>query len=203
MKKLLCISFFTLLMQGAFSEEIAAPPRFNFAFISELATIEYNSYFSENNKTNNFSFNLLSTRLVVYILQTDQDDSIGSFFFEITPVTITKSTDASRPDLSFLNAKISCALQMEYFSINPLLKCNYLFSTNGVMDFDRFAVKAGVRLGLYGLWGQLEGYHLLYAETGYAYNHSGKSSHNYYLSIGVSLLLVDPFYWAILKRSIW
>jgi hypothetical protein len=201
MKKLLCISFFTLLIQGIFSQEIAAPPGLRLFIFSEMATIEHNSYFSENNITNNFSFNLLSTRLRVDILQADQDDFIGPFFFEITPVIITKTTDASPPDFSFLNAKISYAIFTDYVIIHPLVKCNYLFQTNGVMDFDRFRVKAGVRLGFSGSRGGLFGeYHLLYAETGYAYNHDGKSSHNYYLSIGVSLLLVDPFYWAILIR---
>ena len=200
MKKLLCVSLFTLLMQGIFSQEIAAPPGLRFYIIPELATIEHNSYFSENSMNNNFTFNLLSTRLRVDILQADQDDFIGPFFFEIIPVMITKSTDASPPDFSFLNAKISYALQMDYFSMHPLLKCNYLFLTNGAMDFDMVTVKAGIRLGFPSSPGGGGEYHLLYAETGYAYNHNGKSNHNYYLSIGMSLLFVDPFFLAIRLR---
>jgi hypothetical protein len=185
-----------LLMQAAFSEEIAAPPRLKFAFFSDLASIQYNDYSSQNNINNNFSFSLLSTRLRVNILPADQYysyDSTDSFFFEITPVMITKSTDASPPDFSFLNAKIFYVIPLDDFSsIHPLVKCNYLFLTNGTMDFDRFAVKAGVKLGLHGLVGDQAGFHLFYAETGYAYNHSGKSSHNYYLSLGVSFSFNDP-----------
>ena len=196
MKKLLCISFFMLLMQGAFSEEITAPPRLSFGIFPEMATIDHNTYFSENTININFTFNLLNTRLGVYILQEDQDDFLGPFFFEITPVIITMNMGTSPPDFSFLNAKIAYTIFTDHLSIYPQVKCNYLFLTNGTMDFDKFTIKAGVRLGAPSSWGwREEGYHLFYAETGYAYNHNGKNSHNYYLSVGLSLHIIDPLFW--------
>jgi hypothetical protein len=185
-------------MHGIFSQEIARSPRLSFGIFPEIATIDHNMYFYENTINKNFTFNLLNTRLRVDILQADQDDSIGPFFFEITPVIITMNIDASPPDFSFLNAKIAYAIFTDHLSIYPLVKCNYLFLTNGTMDFDRFTVKAGVRLGTPSSWGwgeEEEGYHLFYAETGYAYNHNGKSSHNYYLSVGLSLYIIDPLFW--------
>ena len=167
-------------------ENVKGRNEINFFIRPELATIGYNTFFSDNDEDQYWKFNILIIDFGLVNFISNYPQKRQNINFKITPLIIK---NPQYPEYSFLNFKIYYYLYNELeISVTPQFEFNYLIISENKFYRYRFDIQTGVRLGLLNTWG----YSLFYFETGYAYN---KNKHNYYVSLGVSLLPIDPFWW--------
>ena len=164
--------------------------KLNFWVRPELATIDFNTYFSESSINGYWKFNILPINFTVanFVLGYQYVWQRQHINFKITPLIITNIKSS---EFSFFNFEIYYYLYREFaISVAPKIEINYFIINDGKFNYNRFDIQTGIKLGLL----NLDDYSFFYVETGYAYNHNKSNNHNYYFLVGVSLLFFDPFF---------